>query len=116
MFLDISKACNKVWHAGLLQKLDNMGIDRTWFESYLSGRSQCTRVDGVMSTFADLHAGVPQGTVLGPLLFLCYVNDLPSVVSPQSSYMFADDTALLATQSKRKLFTTSATTQAALNK
>ena len=75
-----------------------------------------TCVEGATSTFADLHAGVPQGTVLGPLLFLCYVNDLPSIISPKCSYRFADDTALLAAQSRRQLFTTSAETQAALNR
>lgn len=116
IFLDISKAFNRVWHTGLLHKLDMMGIDRTWFKSYLSDRTQCTRVDGVKSSFSKLHAGVPQGTVLGPLLFLCYVNDLPTLVYPLSTYMFADDTALVSTQSRQKIFSTSAKTQAVLNR
>lgn len=114
VFLDISKAFDKIWHNGLLCKLSSMGFDPAWFKSYLNGRSQCTRADGVTSSFTPIRAGVPQGTVLGPLLFLCYVGDLPSTVS-EPTYMFADDTALIAPQSRHKLQDSTCKIQSALN-
>ena len=96
IFFDLQKAFDKVWHAGLLAKLELLGIRGdalSWFESYLSGRSQCTDVAGVTSQFADLHAGVPQGAILSPLLFTAFVNDLPQHVSTADINLFADDTS-----------------------
>jgi hypothetical protein len=96
VFCDISKAFDRVWHEGLLYKLGNMGIKGnllTWFKSYLNGRKQRVVIQGSSSEWGSIKAGVPQGSVLGPLLFLVYINDIASVVQSKIS-LFADDTCL----------------------
>lgn len=96
--LDFSKAFDVVPHQRLLNKLDHYGINgncHRWIGSFLGGRSQRVIVDGHMSEAAAVGSGVPQGTVLGPLLFLLYINDLPSLVSPGTRIrLFADDCLL----------------------
>ena len=95
IFFDLQKAYDKVWHAGLLAKLEAAGIHGSalnWFRSYLSGRSQRTKVDGEVSGPAPVLAGVPQGAILSPLLFLVYVNDIPHT-SEVNTNLFADDTS-----------------------
>ena len=97
VFLDISKAFDKVWHRGLLHKLRQFGMSNVlvdWFASYLVNRKQQVIIDGVSSDPALITAGVPQGSILGPLLFLIYINDLVDnlVCDP---HLFADDTFLL---------------------
>ena len=96
--LDLSKAFDTVPHKRLLGKLLLYGIDgktHRWIESFLVGRKQCVMVDGARSTEEDVLSGVPQGTVLGPLLFLLYLNDLPSAVDPETKCrLFADDCLL----------------------
>ena len=98
VFLDISKAFDKVWHEGLLFKLQRNGIDGNLYEllkSFLSGRKQRVILNGCESKWESLFAGVPQGSVLGPLLFLIYINDLTdSVIS--NMRLFADDSSLFA--------------------
>ena len=93
-FLDISKAFDRVDHGLLLDKLARIGVKQTelaWFNSYLRNRNIITRVDGICSSKNKISPGVPQGSVLGPPLFIVYMSDLPDVVSG-SSALFTDDT------------------------
>ena len=97
-YFDLSKAFDRVWHEGLLAKLAHIGIGGSlldWFCDYLKGRVQRVRVDTAVSSWKNVPAGVPQGSVLGPLLFLIYTSDLPEQIeSPVTCNLFADDTAL----------------------
>lgn len=96
VFCDISKAFDRVWHKGLLFKLKQNGIKGDllkWISHYLSGRSQKVFVGSSMSESKILSAGVPQGSVLGPLLFLIYVNDIVEHLL-SITRLFADDTSL----------------------
>ena len=85
-------------HNILLDKLSHYGIRgnmNEWFKSYLQGRNQIVSINGVESELTELKHGVPQGSVLGPLLFLIYINDLNTCISNSKVYHFADDTNLL---------------------
>ena len=96
VFLDISKAFDKVWHEGLIFKLKQNGVSGkllSFFQSYLSNRKQRVTLNGFHSEFASIESGVPQGSVLGPLLFLVYINDLEKGVKSNVKF-FADDTML----------------------
>ena len=96
IFCDISKAFDRVWHRGLLYKLRRAGITGSllaWFSDYLQDRKQRVVLPGASSNWSTVKAGVPQGSILGPLLFLLYINDI--VEDVQSSIrLFADDTSL----------------------
>ena len=96
VFCDISKAFDRVWHRGLLFKLQKSGISGrllTWFENYLSDRTQCVVLSGTHSDIVHISAGVPQGSILGPLLFLIYINDIVEDIHCKIR-LFADDTTL----------------------
>jgi ribonuclease P/MRP protein subunit RPP40 len=97
LYLDVAKAFNTVSHEKLLSKLAAMGVGGfalNWIKAFLSGRKQRVVLDGEFSEWADVKSGVPQGSVLGPLLFLVFINDLPSVVRHCVLKIFADDCKL----------------------
>ena len=96
VFCDISKAFDRVWHKGLLHKLQGIGCSEKillWFSSYLSDRRQRVVLNGIFSDWMAVFAGVPQGSILGPLLFLIFINDIVKCIGV-SIRLFADDTSL----------------------
>ena len=96
ILLDFSKAFDKVSHLKLLYKLKMHGIygnTLQWIQSFLIGRTQTVILEGQNSDELTVTSGVPQGSVLGPILFLLYINDLPENVQSQVR-LFADDTAI----------------------
>ena len=96
IYLDFSKAFDKVSHPLLLHKLKNYGVEDKvykWIEEFLKNLKQCVVINGTQSSYVPVTSGVPQGSVLGPILFLVYVNDMPEVIDCVIK-MFADDTKL----------------------
>ena len=94
----MSKAFDKVWHEGLIFKLEQNGIEGkllNLFKNYLSNRKQRVVLNGMESKWGEIRAGVPQGSVLGPLLFLIYINDLEDGIKSNVKF-FADDTSLFS--------------------
>ena len=100
IYFDFKKAFDSVPHNELLYKLKAMGISGNlwlWFKSYLLNRQQCVKINNNYSHLLPVLSGVPQGSILGPLLFLIYVNDIPDCISNSLLYLFADDTKCLKT-------------------
>ena len=95
IFCDLRKAFDTVDHSILLHKLGYYGIDRDWFRSYLSNRNQYVDINGTRSSTREVTIGVPQGSILGPLLFLIFINDLDKC-SNLKTILFADDTTLIS--------------------
>ena len=98
VYLDLAKAFDKVPHNELLYKLWITGITGNlwkWFRNYLSNRSHFVQFDSSCSDHLPVLSGVPQGSILGPLLFILYINDMPSATTSSSIYIFADDTKLI---------------------
>ena len=106
VFIDLEKAFDTVNHAILLRKLHHYGIRgdvNSWFSSYLSERKQNVSLNGVSSTFLNISFGVPQGSILGPLLFLIYINDMNCATNNSIVHHFADDTNLLYSHKDPKI-------------
>ena len=97
VLLDLQKAFDTVAHGVLLIKLEVIGLNTDssrWFQSYLSGRTQLVDVHGTCSSFDNVTCGVPQGSTLGPLLFLIHVNDMAGAIN-EKILLYADDTVIL---------------------
>ena len=96
-FLDLNKAFDTVDHGTLLGKLSRLGMDNValeWLSSFLTNRCQITYCNGAYSDLTPISLGIAQGSILGPLLFICYMNDLPDVLKHCNVTIYADDTVL----------------------
>ena len=94
IYTDISKAFDRLLHSVLVRKLHRIGVHSamlSWIQSYLSDREQFVRVSGWISDSIKVTSGVPQGSHLGPLLFILFMNDVPDVLNYSKCLMFADD-------------------------
>ena len=97
ILIDLQKAFDTLDHTVLLQKIECIGFKKSaikWFQSYLSNRKLLVTLENVFSDAELINCGVPQGFILGPLLFLIYINDLPQVLGETGSYLYADDNCI----------------------
>jgi hypothetical protein len=96
VYLDYAKAFDSVPHHRLILKLQSYGVSEKvlyWIQSFLSDRRQQVIVAGSNSNWAPVISGIPQGTVLGPILFVCFINDMPQHIM-SSVHLYADDSKL----------------------
>ena len=104
--LDLSKAFDAINHEMLLDKLTKLGLSESaliWIRSYLSKRTQCTRFSDYTSKEEEITAGVPQGSILGPLLFICFSNDIYNSLEDKcTAFSYADDSQLIVTGKNQK--------------
>ena len=107
VYVDLSKAFGTIDHSVLLQKLPTYGVkdkELEWFDSYLFNRKNYVCVDRSISSSEPVYCGVPQGSILGPLLFIIFINDLSDNIEHASVIVYADDTVLYVFQeSKEKI-------------
>ena len=97
VFLDLSKAFDTLNHEILFSKLEHYGIRGValnWMKSYFNNRKQFVSYNNVSSNYQLIKCGVPQGSILGPHLFILYINDLPNVSHLAETLLFADDTSI----------------------
>ncbi len=97
VFVDLSKAFDMVNHKILMKKLSAIGVqgaEYEWFRSYLFNRTQCVSINGAKSNPCNIISGVPQGSILGPLFFLLFINDMPEIINHSTVDMYADDTLM----------------------
>ena len=98
IYIDFEKAFDKVDHGILLNKLKKIGINGkigVWIHNFLSNRQQCVAVNGTRSSEAQVRSGIPQGSVLGPLLFLIHISDINYEIADSTVSCIADDTRIL---------------------